>query len=77
MDDKLISIQTGVGNVGRGDRRSRRSNCIFPSPTIRFDVQDRRVVAAWSWFGVAVLNVGTGVRIKVMPSLLLVPLSCN
>lgn len=77
MDDKLISIKTGAGNVERSDRRCKWRESVFPGPTVRFDLDGRRVVAVWSWLGVEVLGVPNGVKIKVMPALRLVPISYN
>jgi hypothetical protein len=77
VDDKLISIKTGVGGAGHCDRRPKRPNCIFPRPTVRFDLEGRRVVAVWSWLGVGVVDVPNGVKIKVMPTMRLVPISYN
>lgn len=75
MDDKLISIRTGRVRVN--DQRCKRAACVFPQPTLRFDVDNRRTVTAWSWPGVQVVNVPNGVRVKLVPTMLLVPMSCN
>ncbi len=75
MDENPISIRTGGGRIN--DQRCKRADCVFPQPTIRFDLGGRRVVAAWSWPDVQVLNVPNGVRVTVMPALMLVPISCN
>jgi hypothetical protein len=77
VDNRLISIKSGAGRAGRGDQRCKRADCVFPRPTVRFDLEGHRVVAAWSWLGVAVVDVPKGVQIKVLPTLLLVPLSDN
>lgn len=77
MDDKLISIRNGAVPIGHHDRRCRRTDCIFPKPTVRFDLEGGRIVAAWSWVGVRVVTVTNGVKIRVLPSLLLVTISCN
>ncbi len=77
MDDTLISIKTGAGNVGRSDRRCKWRESVFPGPTVRFDLDDRRVVAVWSWVGVEVRSVPNGLKIKIMPTMRLVPISYN
>jgi hypothetical protein len=76
MDDKAISIRSG-GLAGAGDRRCRRPSCVFPAPTIRFDFDRGRMVAVWSWVDVRVADVPLGVRIKMLPALRLVFISCN
>jgi hypothetical protein len=75
VNDKPISIRYGGSRLG--DQRCKRIDCIFPQPTVRFDLEGRRIVAAWSWLGVRVVNASNGVRVKVVPTLLLVPLSCS
>lgn len=75
VDDKLISIRTGPGRVQ--DQRCKRPDCVFPQPTLRFDLESGRVIAAWSWPGVRVIDVANGVRVTLVPTMLLVPISCN
>jgi len=75
MGKRRISIRTGASR--RTDQRCKRANCVFPDPTIRFDLEGHRVVAVWSWVGVGVLSVPNGVKIEVVPTMRLVPLSYN
>jgi hypothetical protein len=77
VNNNRISIRNGVGKVTHGDRRCKRAECIFPRPTIRFDLEGRRLVAVWSWLGVGVANDGNRVKINVMPTMLIVPVSYN
>ena len=75
MDEKSISIR--IGGIRINDQRCKRAKCVFPQPTIRFDLRGPRLVAVWSWPDVQVLNVPNGVRVKLVPALMLVPISCN
>ena len=75
MEKRRISIRTGASR--RTDQRCKRANCVFPDPAIRFDLEGHRAVAVWSWVGVGVLSVANGVKIEVMPTMRLVPLSYN
>lgn len=75
-NNKRISIRSGAA-VSHGDRRCKRVDCIFPNPTVRFDREGHRLVAVWSWTGVGVANDGSRVKITVVPTLRLVPLSHN
>ncbi len=75
MDEKSISIRTGKIRIN--DQRCKRTDCLFPQPTIRFDLHGRRVVASWSWPDVQVVNGANGVRVTLVPALMLVPISCN
>jgi|HubBroStandDraft_4_1064222.scaffolds.fasta_scaffold00026_60 hypothetical protein len=77
MENRLISIRTGAGAIGRGDRRCKRGDCVFPRPLIRFDLEGHRVVAVWSWLGVGIADVPNGIKINVMPTMLLIPMSYN
>lgn len=77
MDDNLIAVRTGVTHPGGCDRRCKRASCIFPAPTLQLDLEGRRIVAVWGWPDVRVIDVPNGVRIKIVPTLLLVPISCN
>jgi hypothetical protein len=77
VSNNFISIKNGAGKMERSDRRCKRKDCIFPSPTVRFDFDGHRVVALWSWTGVGVLDAPNGVKIKVVPTLRLVPISYN
>src|ERR1700733_4876227 len=74
VNNSRISVRSGAGN--NGDRRCPRANCVFPNPTVRFDL-DRRVVAVWSWFGVGVAGDANRVKINIVPTMLLVPVSYN
>lgn len=71
---KVISIKNGGI---RAEQRCTRADCIFPRPTIRFDFEGGRIMAAWSWVGVEAVHVPNGLRINVVPTLLLVRISCN
>jgi hypothetical protein len=77
VDNKFISVKNGGGNIRHSDRRCRRPDCIFPKPTIRFDLEGHRAVAAWNWLGVGVVNDANRVKISVMPTMLLVSVSYN
>lgn len=77
MDKKFISIRNAAAHPERGDRRCKRSACIFPVPIVQFDLEGRHIVAVWSWVGVRTITVANGVRIRVMPSMLLVAFSCS
>jgi hypothetical protein len=78
MDSKLISIKNGAREPSRGDRRCKRTKCLFPDPTVRFDLTGPRMVAVWSWFGVEMVDAPNGgMRVSVLPVLLLVPISRN
>jgi hypothetical protein len=63
--------------MGRGDRRCKRADCIFPQPTIRFDLDGHRVVAVWSWMGVGVVRSSSRLKINIVPTMLLVPMAYN
>lgn len=63
--------------MGRGDRRCKRADCIFPQPTIRFDLDGHRVVAVWSWLGVGVVRSSDRLKISVMPTMLLIAIAYN
>lgn len=75
MDETSISIRTAGVRVN--DQRCKRPDCVFPQPTIRFDLHGRPLVAAWSWTDVQVVTLPTGLRIRVVPALMLVAISCN
>jgi hypothetical protein len=77
VNNNFVSIKNGNGHIQRGDRRCRRADCIFPQPTIRFDLEGHRAVAVWSWLGVGVVNDGNRAKISVMPTMLLVCVSYN
>jgi hypothetical protein len=74
VDFRLVSIKNGGI---RPEERCKRVDCIFPRPTVRFDFDDGRILAAWSWVGVETVLIPTGIRISIQPRLLLVRLSCN
>ena len=74
VDYKLVSIKNGGI---RAEQRCKRTDCIFPRPTIGFDFEDDQIVASWRWFGVEVNNVANGVKIHIRPTLLRVRISCN
>jgi hypothetical protein len=68
----------GAREPSRGDRRCKRTKCLFPDPTVRFDLTGSRMVAVWSWFGVEMVDAPNGgMRVSVPPVLLLVPISRN
>ena len=75
MNNNFISIKNGAG--GTGDRRCKRTDCVFPKPTVRFDLDGPRVVAVWSWTGVGIASDPKRVTINVMPTMRLVPMSYN
>jgi hypothetical protein len=77
MDHNRIAIRTGVTHIGGRDQRCKRAACIYPSPTIRFDLEGRHIVAAWSWVGIRMITVPNGIRVAVVPTMLLVPISSN
>jgi hypothetical protein len=77
LDNNLIAIHTGATHITGRDQRCKRTDCIFPAPTIRFDLEGRRIVALWSWVGVRMIDVPNGIRLTVLPTLLLVPISYN
>jgi hypothetical protein len=77
MNYKRITITNGSVRAGRGDRQCKRSACVYPQPTICLDLDGRRITAAWSWLDVQVLTIPTGVRVQIVPALLLVPISRN
>lgn len=71
---KLVSIKNGGI---RPEERCKQPNCIFPWPTIRFDLDGVQIVAAWSWVGVEVVHIPHSARITIQPRLLIVRISCN
>lgn len=78
VDGNFIVIRTGTTHIaGSGDRQCKRADCIFPSPTIRFDLDGRRGVALWIWVGVQMTTIPNGVRMMVLPTLRIVPISFN
>lgn len=77
MNNNRISIRNGAREPGHRDRRCKRADCVFPTPTVRFDLDGRRVVAVWSWTGVGVAHDADRVKINVMPTMLFVPISYN
>jgi hypothetical protein len=77
MEKRLISIRSGAGRTGHGDRRCKRADCIFPQPIIRFDLDGHRVVAVWSWLAVGAVRSSNRLKINVMPTMLLVPMAYN
>jgi hypothetical protein len=74
VDYKLISIKNGGI---RAEQRCKRADCIFPRPTVRFDFEEGRIVAAWTWVGVQAVHITSGLQINIQPTLLLVRISCN
>jgi hypothetical protein len=74
VDYKVVSIRNGGI---RAEQRCKRPDCIFPRPTIRFDLDGGRIVATWNWVGVQAIQIPTGLRINLQMMLLLVPMSCN
>jgi hypothetical protein len=74
VDYKLVQIKNGGM---RPEQRCKRTDCIFPRPTIGFDFAGDPIVASWRWFGVGVDDVPNGVKINIRPTLLLVRISCN
>ena len=74
MDYKLISIKNGGIRL---EQRCKRTDSIFTRPTVRFDFEGGRIVAAWSWIGVQVDHVPNRLGINIRPTLLLVRISCN
>jgi hypothetical protein len=77
VNNNRISIRNGARIVGHGDRRCKRADCVFPKPTVRFDLEGRRLVAVWNWTGVGVAHDANRVKINVMPTMLFVPVSYN
>jgi hypothetical protein len=77
MSYKRISIKHGGVPADGGDCRCKRAASIYPSPLITFDLNGRRINIAWSWIDVQVVDVPNGVRVEVVPALLLVPIARN
>ncbi len=76
MDPNRISVHKPAMRPSP-ERRPKRTACIFPSPTIRFDLSHRTIVAVWSWVDVECVDVPNGIKIMVGPSMLLVSLATN
>jgi hypothetical protein len=74
VDYKVIAIKNGGI---RPEQRCTRTDCIFPQPIVRFDIEGSRILATWGWIGIDVDGTPNRVRITVRPNLLIVRTSCN
>lgn len=74
MDDKLSSRKHRAVRVKR-DQRKRHGR--ITQALVSFDFEERRVVAAWGWLDIQVVDVPNGLRINVRPTLLLFSISYN
>ena len=77
MERNLFSIHKWGSPAVPRDRHCERVDCIFPSPVLRFDVDPRGIIAMWAWVDVQTLTLPNGIRVKIVPTVSLVPISSN
>jgi hypothetical protein len=73
VDDKRGSIKHGEVRDHRGHKRADQITQLL----VGFDFEESRIVAAWGWLDVQMIDVPNGVRINARPALLLFRISYN
>jgi len=62
----------------RSERKQRRKRAVsIAQVLISFDFEERRIVASWGWLDIQALDVPSGMRINIRPTLLLFSISYN
>jgi len=76
VDSKRTSKKNGETRVRPRSRRLNRTHSLG-ALAVSYDLEDRRIVAAWTWIDIQAVNVPTGLRLKIQPALLLFSISYN